>query len=464
MSTVAQMPARRRALVADDEALVREFVAETLTRSGFDVETAADGTAASERLLESEFDLALLDLKMPGAGGLDLLARLTKAGISTPVVLMTAYASVDAAVTALRLGARDFVTKPFTADDLEVIAVRAVESGRLAVDNRRLRQDFKRVGGLDAILGASPVVRELKETVAALARSRATVLVTGESGTGKELVARALHAHSPRADHPFVQINCAALPEGLLESELFGHEKGAFTGAIMRHPGKFELADGGTILLDEIGDIGPSLQPKLLRVLQEREFYRVGGKTPLRVDVRVVATTNVDLEAAVEAGRFRRDLFYRLNVVPLAVPPLRERREDILPLARHFIRRVARENGLPVEGLTAEALARLEAHEWPGNIRELSNVLERAVVLCRERTVTPEDLQMIDPLAEARQGDLLPADLSSAERHLILDALKAEHFNRTRAAARLGISIRTLRNKLKMYGVPAGTPGVKRAA
>ena len=202
MSTVAQMPARRRALVADDEALVREFVAETLTRSGFDVETAADGTAASERLLESEFDLALLDLKMPGAGGLDLLARLTKAGISTPVVLMTAYASVDAAVTALRLGARDFVTKPFTADDLEVIAVRAVESGRLAVDNRRLRQDFKRVGGLDAILGASPVVRELKETVAALARSRATVLVTGESGTGKELVARVLHAHSPRADHP----------------------------------------------------------------------------------------------------------------------------------------------------------------------------------------------------------------------------------------------------------------------
>lgn len=461
----ALSPQRRRAFVADDEPLVREFVAETLRRSGFAVELASDGREAATRLLAEEFDLALLDLRMPGAGGLELLASLTRAGLSTPVVLMTAYASVDAAINALRLGARDFVTKPFTADDLEVIAVRAVESGRLAHENRRLRVDLRTGGGLDAFLGESSLVRDLKGTVAALARSRATVLVTGESGTGKELVARALHAHSPRADQPFIQINCAALPEGLLESELFGHEKGSFTGAFARQPGKFELADGGTILLDEIGDVGAGLQPKLLRVLQEREFYRVGGKDALRVDVRVVASTNVDLEAAVEAGRFRRDLFYRLNVVPLRVPALRERKEDILLLARHFIRKTAFENGLVVEGLSAQALERLEAWDWPGNVRELINVIERAVILCRGRIVEADDLQIQDPLRDtAPAAGLLPADLGGAERHLILEALRAEGFNRTRAAVRLGISIRTLRNKLKAYGVPAGTPGVKRAA
>ncbi len=459
------MLSERRALVADDETVMRNFAAEVIERMGFRVDRVADGHAAREKLDTDTYDLALFDIRMPGPGGLDLLASARQEGRDTAVIIMTAFASVDAAVSALRLGARDFVTKPFTADDLEIVVTRALEAGRLASENRRLRREVRRGGGIDRILGTSPVITDLKETALALAGSRATVLITGESGVGKELFARALHVHSPRADRPFVSINCAALPENLLESELFGHEKGAFTGAVARQPGKFELADGGTLLLDEVGEIGPNLQPKLLRVLQEREFYRVGGREPVRVDVRVVAVTNQDLQSAVEAGRFRRDLYYRLNVVPLHVPRLAERAVDVVPLAEHFLKVSSKEHERAIRGFTPEASALLERHTWPGNVRELQNVIERTVILCRGDVVDAKDIRL-EAETDGTQALIaaLPEDLESAERELILEAVRLEGDNRTRAARRLGISLRTLRNKLRKYGVPAGLPGAKRAA
>jgi len=492
-------PAERKAqlapiLVVDDEPLMREFALTALERLGYAgtaVATAEDGLAYLQR---EPAALALLDIRLGGMNGLELLARMRSTHPDCACIMMTAHATVETAVRAMRAGAADFLLKPFTAEALGVVIEKVLGVARLQRENRHLRARLTRERREAQIIGRCPQVQQMIELARTLAAARATVLITGESGTGKELVARALHAWGPRAEAPFVRVNCAALPAGLMESELFGHEKGAFTGASAMQRGKFELAHGGSILLDEVSEMDVALQPKLLRCLQEKEFYRVGGTRPLQVDARILATTNADLGARVRSGRFRTDLLYRLNVVPIHVPPLRDRREDIPLLAHHFLERAAAENGREARAFDRQALERLMAHSWPGNVRELENVVERAVVVCPGRLVRSEHLLWeaglaagaplavspagaFDAAADGGAGlradppgaDRAPrarpeaagdragprlddaATLRDVERAWILHALDEEGGNKTRAARRLGISVRTIRNKLAQY-------------
>jgi len=436
-----------RILIVDDDAAMRRALTEVLGRGGFEVDQAPNGQIGLERLSGEPFDLVVSDLRMPGLGGLNLLRELRRRYPSIPVILITAFGTIEDAVSAMKLGAYDFLTKPFSPQDLLRLVRRA-----LTTDADRSAPRPARARAARSIVTQDPALLQVLDVAESIAASRAPVLIEGESGTGKELLARFIHERSPRRGKAFVAVNCAALPAELLESELFGHEKGAFTGAIARKDGKFELANGGTILLDEISEMEFALQAKLLRVLQEYEIDRLGGVAPIPVDVRVVATTNSRLADLVERGRFREDLYYRLSVIPLTLPPLRERRNDLDLLINHFLHFLGT-SGKPGAGsITADARQWLLDRPWRGNVRELQNVIERAVLLSRGRPIERGDLEgvglSVRPMASAGLAGLTIAEM---ERRLILETLRVTNNNRTRAAQQLGISIRTLRNKLAEY-------------
>jgi len=451
-----------RVLVVDDEAGVRESL-RMLLKAECEVSTAPDVESALRVLGATPPDLILLDLVMPGRSGMDLLQELEERGLRVPVVVLTATATVTTAVEAMKRGAADFVTKPFELDTLRIKVRRLLEQAALEREVLRLRDEVQGRQQLGGLIGRSPAMRELFRTLERVARSPASVLVTGESGTGKELAARALHDLSSRSEGPFVPVNCAAIPPHLIESELFGHERGAFTDAVERRVGRFEAASGGTLLLDEIGELEPGLQVKLLRVLQERHIERVGSHDPIPVDVRVVAATNRDLEAEVAAGRFRADLFYRINVVRVRLPPLRERREDIRLLAEALLERAAASADIaPPPRLSPAALAALEAYAWPGNVRELENALEHGLALCEGDAIAAEDLP--ESLGNAGSGEALQAEwragrvgfeeaLARFERSLISEALERAGGNQTHAAAQLGITRRVLKLRLDRLGI-----------
>jgi two-component system, NtrC family, response regulator HydG len=442
-------------LVADDDPGLRESLQRTLARAGHQVVLAPDGRTALARLQAGRIDLVLTDLKMPGLSGLELLRAVKSIAPDVDVILITAFGTVEEAVSAMKDGAYDFLTKPFRGEQLLKIVAKALERQHLIRQNQALRKQLDDLMARGQLIGSSPAFRRMMTLVEQVAGSSATVLVQGESGTGKELVARTIHELSARRARPFVAVNCAALPEALLESELFGYERGAFTGAAGRKEGRFELADGGTLFLDEVGDLSLVTQPKILRVLQEGEFERLGGTRTLKVDVRIVAATNRELPQMVRDKRFREDLYYRLNVITVSVPPLRDRREDVRLLAQHFLRIYAAKNDRRLEGMTEEAARRLEAYAWPGNVRELENVIERGVVLARGSMIDVGDLP--DDIAGASsQGvvsqaitALVGTPLADVERRLLEETLRVAQGNKTLTARLLGIDVRTVSRKLE---------------
>lgn len=450
----------KRILIVDDEASIRTVLAAHLRRFEHTVEVAADGAQAIARLQEVPFNAVVSDLRMPVVNGLDLLKWTQDNQPGLPVILITAHGSIDTAVEALKQGAFDYITKPFDQEELRQILGKALVNEEL---NAARALD---PGRGHAIVGQSKAVREVYALVNKVAASPTTVLITGESGTGKELVARALHERSQRANGPFIQINCGAIPDSLFEAELFGFERGAFTGAGHSKPGRFELANGGTLFLDEVGELPPNSQVKLLRALQERTIDRVGGVAPIDVDVRVVAATNADLASDLEKGSFRSDLYYRLSVFPIHLPPLRKRPEDIPELVEHFLHQFNARLDRAVTHVDAGALAALEAHSWPGNIRELENLIERAVLLADEDTLRIEHLHGLASASQASSGDADESELglkqvvrvhtARIERSWIAKALQEEDGNVTRAATRLGISRKSLQTKMKEYGLRDG--------
>jgi DNA-binding NtrC family response regulator len=445
---------RPRVLVVDDEPSIRKVLQVHLEREGYAVETVDDGASAIAHLAESPVDLVISDLKMPRVGGLELLAHVRQQLPGLPLVLITAHGTVDSAVEALKLGAHDYITKPFDLD-----AVREAVDKALRVERVRRKTLVDDAGkGRGPFVGHTPAIQKVYALVERVADSPATVLLVGESGTGKELVARALHERSPRRDKPFIVVNCGAIPEALFEAELFGYERGAFTGAVAAKPGKFELADGGTLFLDEVGELPAGVQVKLLRALQERQVERIGGVRPVAVDARVVAATNVQLDQAVAAGRFREDLYYRLNVVPIRLPALRERREDIPSLVAHFVERFAGRLGRGPVVVDDACMASLQARTWPGNIRELENVVERGVLLADNGRLAVDVDPTPAPAVEApgdRVGlkDYVRVHTAKLERALIMKTLQEESGNVTRAARKLEISRKGLQLKMKEYGL-----------
>lgn len=439
-----------RILIVDDEAIVRESLGNWFREEGYDVAVAASGKEALEKLAAESWDIYLIDIKMPGMDGLELQRKITEINPQATIIIMTAYASVDTAVSAMKQGAYDYIVKPFDPDELEHLIRNAVERKNLLSENIRLREKIDEMARFHEIIGQSPAIRRVLEQVSLVAPSDTTVLIRGESGTGKELIARAIHANSPRRYMPIIIVNCGALSEGVIESELFGHEKGAFTGALYRRKGKFELADGGTLFLDEIGDISLKTQVDLLRVLEEKKIFRVGGNTPIPVDFRLIAATNKDLEAMVADRTFREDLYYRINVFSIAIPPLRERREDIPLLVEHFIERFARSMNKPIRGISRDALNLLMSYDWPGNVRELQNAIERAVLVCRGREIQPGDLPLhINDTRELPLGK----SLADVERQHIQRILRETEWNISQAARVLGIDRVTLYNKIRKYGL-----------
>lgn len=445
---------KARVLVVDDESSARGALEKLLTQDGYAVQGACDGAAALALFAETPFDVVVTDLNMPNVDGVELLKRLRSQDADLPVILCTASNDVSAAVAAMREGADDYLAKPIDIEALTLSIERALERRELKVETENLRRQLRdRDGdGLQGLVGASPAMQKVYRTARQVAGARATVLITGESGTGKGELARAIHAVGPRAKKPFISLHCAALAETLLESELFGHEKGSFTGADKRRVGRFEQANGGTLFLDEIGEVPMSTQIKLLRVLQERTFERVGGNESVQVDVRLVAATNRDLAADVRDGRFREDLFYRLNVVKIEMPPLRMRGGDILVLANHFLRKFAEENHARIDGFTDSARTKLLAHRWPGNVRALENAIERAVVLCEKNMIDDTDLPFetaTDSLGPLR---IPGATMAELERHAILTTLDAVGGSTAKAAEILDISIRTIQYRLSEYG------------
>lgn len=443
-------------LIVDDQELMRDSLATTLMREGHEIVAAYDGQAALQKLGERKFDLTLTDLKMPRMTGIELLAEAKKLRPDMPVVLMTAFATVQTAVEAMRLGAYDYIQKPFDGDELKMLVERTLEHARLKIENQQLRGIVESANTPRPLVGEGRAMQEVKKRIALVARSSATVLIRGPSGTGKEVASRAIHHASDRAEKPFLAVNCAALSEALLESELFGHEKGAFTGADKMRRGRFELADGGTLLLDEISEIAPGLQAKLLRVLQESCFERVGSSVTQQVDVRIIATSNRDLEQTVQDGKFREDLFYRLNVVPIEMPPLKDRREDVTELVRHFLGNIARRDRTSFRHIEPEALALLERYHWPGNVRELQNLIERAVILeadpavIRAATIEPW-LKMPEHAAAERFDALAGKPLADVEKHVIISTLERFKGHRVKTASALGIGVRTLGMKIKKW-------------
>ena len=443
-------------LIVDDEKNIREGLARALRRS-YEVRTAESGVAALRVLSEEPVDVMLSDLRMPNMDGITLMQRALAVSPQLVCILLTAYGNIETAVEAMRHGATDFLTKPVNLDQLELVLKRVLRSHNAEAENRQLHEQLDSKFGLENIIGNSPAMQEVFDTVKQVAASRATVLIQGESGTGKELIAKAIHRLSPRKNGAFTAVHCAALSSSLLESELFGHEKGAFTGATERRKGRFEMADGGTLFLDEIGEIDSSVQVKILRALEERRFERVGGQEPVEVDTRLVAATNRDLKQMVADGTFREDLFYRLYVVAITLPPLRDRRDDIPLLLKHYLDLFNRENGRAIEGFSPEALDLLTAYNWPGNVRELRNAVEQIVVLARSARIGARDLpaQIRDatPAVKNAGGAIVTGTtLAELEKSAIEQALKRTGGNRTRAADELGISRRTLHRKIAEYG------------
>jgi two-component system response regulator AtoC len=439
-------------LVVDDEAIMRESLSAWLQEDDFQVEALDSGNKALDAVRRQVFDAILVDLKLPDIDGLEILRTCKQCQPNTPVMIITAHASVNTAIRAMKEGAYDYITKPFNPEEVSITLNNLINHQALKRENIYLKLKLEQRYDHRSIISKSHKMERIFDLIATVADTRSTVLIQGESGTGKELIARAVHYESNRAHHPFVTVSCAALVESLLESELFGHEKGAFTDAKTRKRGKFELADGGTIFLDEIGDISPKLQLGLLRVLQEREFHRIGGEEPLRVDVRVIAATNRNLEEAVRAGTFREDLYYRLNVISIQVPPLRERKEDIPLLVEHFIEKINIESGAKVQGVSEEALLKLLEHDWPGNVRELENIIERTVIINKGGIIQPRDLP---PYLLGKDGDGAFSTggktLQEVERLHIRKVLDENEWNIQRSARVLGIDRSTLYTKIKRY-------------
>jgi len=447
--------AAERILVVDDEDNARRAIVTILGEEGYEVAEASNGVDALARIADFSPAAVLSDVRMPQMDGLTLLKKAREQGADSTFVMMTAFASVETAVEAMRAGADNYLVKPLDADAVLVILSKALEKRSLRREAESLRDQVRQRARFHNIIGDSPQLQGVYDVVKRAAGTRATVLILGESGTGKELIAQALHQESPRRDKPFIRVHCAALSESLLESELFGHEKGSFTGAAARKEGRFELADGGTLFLDEIGEISPAVQVKLLRVLQQREFERVGGTQTIKVDVRIVAATHRDLAAEVKAGRFREDLFYRLNVVSVTLPPLRERKSDIPPLVSHFLEKYGDNYGKQVKGLAPGTLQALLAHDWPGNIRELENAVERAVVLAEGTELTTDDLPPVlrgpRPLGSSSSNLIPGSSMATIEREAILRTLEMVQGSTSRAAEILGISVRKIQYRLKEY-------------
>ncbi len=467
-------------LIVEDEPKMLRLLELNLSDEGYTTRSAASAEAALSLLRQESVDLVLTDLRLPGMDGLEFLQAAKRVSAALPVVVMTAYGTVETAVEAMKAGASDYVLKPFSLEEVKLIIRKELDVHHLREENRSLREALGRRYEFKNIVARSPKMQEALGTVERVAPTNSTVLLGGESGVGKDLIARAIHQHSRRASGPFVKINCTAIPENLLESELFGYEKGAFTGAVASKPGKFELADKGTVFLDEIGDVPGAIQVKLLRVLQEREFERLGGTRTLKVDVRLVAATNRDLRAALEQGTFREDLYYRLNVVPISIAPLRERKEDIPYLVDHFIARFAREAGKPIEGITPAAMKLLTAFHWPGNVRELENIIERAVALFAGTVIDVGDIQLdvspwqppqadlalatgpaagANPAGPNASGAALPflpdgMTLEQYEDEIIREAVRRAGGNKSQAARLLGLSRNALRYRLSKMGVP----------
>jgi two-component system response regulator HydG len=441
-------------LVADDEKAHRLMLRAHLEREGFDVVEASDGQDAIAKVAERIVDLVLMDIRMPVIDGMEALAKIKKLNPAVPVIIMTAYGSIGSAVEALKSGAEDYLSKPLDMDELIFKVNKALRYRQLEEENVLQKERLGMRFDFSRIIGTSPAIKELFETLSMVAPTEATILLLGESGTGKELVANAIHQNSPRREKPYVKVNCAALPETLLESELFGHEKGAFTGATGKKKGRFELADGGTIFLDEIGEMSLSTQTKILRVLQEREFEPVGGTKTIKVDVRIIAATNKQLEQEVSKGRFREDLYYRINVVPITIPPLRERSEDIPLLAGHFLRIYSEKNKRAIRGFEPGVMQAFMQHSWPGNVRELENIVERMVIMSRGDTVGLNDLPPALASHQQEEGRTpSPTSLRDVERETIVKTLRQTGGNRTKTAAILGITRKTLQNKIKEYAI-----------
>jgi DNA-binding NtrC family response regulator len=449
---------KKRILIVEDEEKLRRVLELQLTSAGFDVDkssTAEEGVRIVDRA-----DLVLTDLRLPNMDGLEFLALIRRQNAHVPVIMMTAFGSVETAVEAMKAGATDFLLKPFSLDHLMQVVSKALEVRALRDENRQLKEELGRRYEFDNIIGRSGGMQEIFATIDRVAPSRATVLLAGESGVGKDLIARAIHFHSPRRDRPLVKINCSAIPENLMESELFGYEKGAFTGAQTSKPGKFEQADTGTVFLDEIGDVPGPIQVKLLRILQEREFERLGSNVTRHIDVRVIAATNQDLRQALEQGTFREDLYYRLNVVPLNIPPLRERRQDIPFLANHFLHKLAPDAGTQVEGITGAAMEKLIAYHWPGNVRELENVIERSLVMATGKQLDVNDIKLEAaprPRAQSDGTHFLPPGLTldQYEQEILREALKRADGNKSQAARLLGLTRNALRYRLTQMGLEA---------
>ncbi len=461
-----------RILVADDDAVIREGLRRILTAEGYEVETVSNGRAALERLEEQRFKLLVTDLKMPGMSGLEVLKSLRTCQPELPVVLITGYAAIDNAVEAMKNGATDYLSKPFANEELVRKVKNAIKTRAVLIDDICLHREMSETHGFESLIGDSREMKRLYQRIMQVAPTDSTVMISGESGTGKELVARAIHAHSPRRSQPFVAIDCTALAENLLESELFGHVKGSFTGAIQTKRGLFEVAEGGTLLLDEVGNISLTTQAKLLRVLQERVVTPIGGTKPISIDIRLVAATNVNLQEMIKQGTFREDLFFRLNIIPIELPPLRERKGDLMLLASQFLRRFAEGNGKEIRGFSPEVIEQLEHYNFPGNVRELENIIERAVVLSHSDLLQRQDLEMPDDHPDSTLFDdqAVPLDANELkerkrllreeavvplERAFLLSALERNDWNITRAAEEVGMQRPNFQAMLKKQGISA---------
>jgi DNA-binding NtrC family response regulator len=453
-------------LVADDDAVARELLAEALKKEGYDVEAFSNGTDIIERGKQEKVDVVLTDIRMGTVDGLTVLREFKRFSPDTSIVLLTSFGSLEGAIEAIKQGAYDYLAKPFRKEEIKLVVQRSLDHCRLVRENARFREELKSKDDWSPLVGSSPAMLDVYKLVARVSESRSTVLLQGESGTGKELIARAIHSNGPRRDKPFIPVNCGALPDTLLESEMFGYEKGAFTGAVGMKTGLFEAANGGTLFLDEIGELGPALQVKLLRVMQDQEVRRVGGTASLKVDVRIIAATNRDLEQFVKAGKFRDDLYYRLNVVRITLPSLMERQEDIPMLVQHFLQKCSAGSSSMVRGLLPETMALLKRYRWPGNVRELENAIERAVSLSHGPLLTPEDLPEAirnsaisgddAKTSKGNDGDEVCLTLEEVEKRHLVRVLKETKGNKVKAAKILGIDRRTLYRMAERFGLDLG--------